>query len=149
MNNEPHQENMIYPIQGTISTDFGPKFFSTDENTARILLMKYHEAIKRQADWFTIAGIAIALLAPFVTADFRSFLGIDPSYWKFLFLIGLALCIIKIVNSVISAIIFYNETNIEKVVSDLRAGNTKVETSNTLIWIITRIKQWRRHGILQ
>jgi len=146
MNDQSPKGNTTYAIKGNllegkISSEYGPDFFSTDEKTAKILLMKYHEAIRRQADWITLAGTAIALLSPFITSDFKNFLSIDSRYWEFLFAIGIALCIIKMINSLISTIIFYDDANIEKVVANLRAGNTKIGSPNTLLWLVTWIKQ--------
>jgi hypothetical protein len=123
-------------IQGEISTEFGPDFFSTDKNAVKIVLMQYRDAIQKQAaDWITFAAIIIALISPFITADFKNFLGIDPIYWKILFETGLVLCSIKIITLVLNAVFFYHDVDIETVIEDIRRGNTEVR-SNSILRII-------------
>jgi hypothetical protein len=53
-------------IKGNVASEFGPDFFTTGENAARVILIQFQNAIKRRADWITIAAIIIALTSPFI-----------------------------------------------------------------------------------
>lgn len=129
-------------IKGKIASEYGPDFFSTDKNTARILLIQYRDAtLKQSADWITLFAIIIALLSPFITANFKDFAGIKSFYWMIVFGAGLVLCGIRIFTLVLSTIFFYRDTDIELVIESLRRGNTTVKTHSILHLIFEKIDE--------
>lgn len=102
------------------------EFIHTTGDKLRLCLLEHREVLKAQTDWIAPLGILLALLAPLLTADFKTFLRISAEIWRTLHIFASIMCFGWLVWAVVRAVKNHGKGDIERIIQAL-----KIETSDT------------------
>lgn len=92
----------------------------TTVDKVELCLRDYQDALKARGDWITPLGILIALLAPLVTADFKTFLGIGAEIWLGFHVVGSAVSVVWLVYAICRAIKARGKDNPKHIIQELK-----------------------------
>lgn len=120
-NVELHQQVTSEIASGSVvHVSVGQDVIITTADSLSLRLIRHERALKDRTNWATPFGVFLSLLAAFVTADFKKFLGLDPPVWTAVFLLGLVISACWLLRDLVRVYKAWGSGGIEGVVEDLK-----------------------------
>lgn len=117
------QNSVVYP-------NYSQEFIITTADKLKIFLMEYQEALKARTDWITPLGILLALIPTLVAAEFRQFLGLTPSVWQAIFIIGSIVCFVWLIRAIYLSVRLYEKSSIDYIIEQIKKSSEKIENQS-------------------
>lgn len=95
----------------------------TTSDKLKLVLIASKEAITSQRDWWTPAGILLAIIIVFCTADFKNSLGISKDVWHAIFIILGVLCFAWLLRCLYKLIKTWGDDNLDKIIAKIKPSN--------------------------
>lgn len=93
------------------------------EDKLENILRKFIEKFKKTINWLTPLSIFLTVILVLLTAEFKSFLGLDKSIWNALFVLVSLFSLGWTIHNAYYAIIYKKHCSIEKLIEEVK--NTK------------------------
>ncbi len=90
------------------------------EDKLENILLKYIDKVKKTFNWLTPLSLFLTILIVLLTAEFKTFIGIDKTVWNAFFLLSLLLTGFWTIKSGYYAIKCSKESTIEKLLQQIK-----------------------------
>jgi hypothetical protein len=112
----------------SVHSNVAQEFIVTTADKVTISLIEHRAALKAQNDWRTPVGILLAILPTLVAADFKPFLGLEPSVWQAMFILGSLICLLRLAYAFIQFIQLREKSDIEYVIKQLKKSSQETNS---------------------
>lgn len=103
-----------------VHLNLGQDAIVTTEDKVRLVLMTHLERLEQRKAWIAPAGVFIAILIAFVTADFKDFL-LKAAVWEAVFLVAGVLSLCWLVLAVVRA---FKTPTVQDIVGELKKSSS-------------------------
>lgn len=111
--------NIQLPPDVGVHKNYQSDVIIISEDKLENCFMKHKEILSSKTEWLIPFGIVLTLLATLVTCDFHDW-GLSKEYWHAIFVIGLIVCLVWLIISLMKAYKYRTQGDVETLIEKIK-----------------------------